>query len=207
MPLSYKDLVAQLQLHGHSLDKLKQMDLEDIQSLFNEESKKFINSFEDILIEQGIVENEKTEVDNGGYPTPLKHYWDQIIEHRNSADDIYTIIGAMVKEHEYEDILDFFAHMSTGSFFKSLEGMLLIKCSEYQEILLDKIEEYYKELPPDELEEQMAHYTAIRFQIHRLEFVLQKLKKDNQKYTYMAHLKEMIVRDFIKYGEEESGTF
>ncbi len=197
----HKDVVSQLIIHGHDKDKLKNMSLEELQELFEQESKKKISSFSTILQEQGFVETEQ-DVLEGKAQTPFNSYWEKILSSKDEAMKIYDIIGNMIHDYSCEEILDFFANMASGSFFRSLEGMLEVKWSEYQEILLDEIEEHYKELPQDELKTQMEYYESIRDQVPRLEFILKNLKKNSKHLIYMAHLKKKIIEDFFVEQEK-----
>lgn len=199
-----QNIITQLIAHGHSKESIKDLSHEQLQEMFDNETKQRIHSFEQILQQEGIVSHDDNIPKTAMRLTPMKTYWDRITSNKDDASVVYAVLDEMVREYARTDIVDFFAHVSSGSLFKSLEGMLELKWCEYQEVLLDTIEAFYKDLPEEELKEQMEHYVRIRSNVPRLEFVIRNLRRHSKDLIAMANLKDLITQEFRKEGTAES---
>lgn len=196
------NVTDQLIVHGHDKDKIKDLSHDQLQEIFEKETKERILHFDTLLQQQGFAPPDEDGIPkNIMRATPLKEYWRKIEANRDDSAHIYEVLGEMVREYPYTDIMEFFAHVTSGNLFKSLEGMLEIKNCEYQEILLDRIEKFYESLPLHELEFQMEHYTKVRADVQRLEFVVRVLKRQSKDLISMACLKDVIRQEFFEVEE------
>ncbi|MDE6044221.1 MAG: hypothetical protein K2F85_01740 [Helicobacter sp.] len=195
------DITHQLIVRGHDKAKIKELHHDQLQEIFDKETRERIVNFDTLLQQEGLAQPNDDILKSNVHTMSLKDYWRKIEQNRDDSKLIYELLGEMVREYPASEIMEFFAFVSSGSLFKSLEGMLQLKNCEYQEILLDMIEDFYKNLPPEELEFQMEHYTNVRNDVARLEFVVRVLKRQNKELISMACLKDLIRQEFFKEDE------
>ena len=195
------DITHQLIVRGHDKAKIKELHHDQLQEIFDKETRERIVNFDTLLQQEGLAQPNDDILKSNVHTMSLKDYWRKIEQNRDDSKLIYELLGEMVREYPASEIMEFFAFVSSGSLFKSLESMLQLKNCEYQEILLDMIEEFYKNLPPEELEFQMEHYTNVRNDVARLEFVVRVLKRQNKELISMACLKDLIRQEFFKEDE------
>lgn len=195
------DITNQLIVRGHDKAKIKELHHDQLQEIFDNETRERILNFDALLQQEGLSQPNEDIIKSNVHTISLKDYWRKIEQNRDDSKFIYDLLGEMVREYPANEIMEFFAFVSSGSLFKSLEGMLQLKNCEYQEILLDMIEDFYKNLPPEELEFQMEHYTNVRNNVERLEFVVRVLKRQNKDLISMARLKDLIRQEFFQEDE------
>ena len=195
------DITHQLLVPAHDKAKIKELHHDQLQEIFDKETRERIVNFDTLLQQEGLAQPNDDILKSNVHTMSLKDYWRKIEQNRDDSKLIYELLGEMVREYPASEIMEFFAFVSSGSLFKSLEGMLQLKNCEYQEILLDMIEDFYKNLPPEELEFQMEHYTNVRNDVARLEFVVRVLKRQNKELISMACLKDLIRQEFFKEDE------
>lgn len=196
------DITNQLIVRGHDKKKIKELHHDQLQEIFDNETRERILGFDALLQQEGLAQpNEDIMTKASVHNISLKDYWKKIERNRDDSTLIYNLLGEMVREYPANEIMEFFAFVSSGALFKSLEGMLQLKNCEYQEILLDMIEDFYKKLPSEELEFQMEHYTNVRNDVARLEFVVRVLKRQSKDLISMACLKDIIRQEFFKEDE------
>ncbi len=188
-----KPIKAFLLRHGHTQEKLENLSKEEIIKLYETDVRtatlNYLNYTSD---ETYTVVNTLDEADIGELKAKVR-------ENIENTIMLIDIIKDGFNDFDYNDISDILTLSIKSISAHKMKKILRIAYREFQETLLDKIAKQLKELPIEERKTIMNHYENIRSDTQRLKDTILELSDENrrQQILDMAHLKLLIVRDFM----------
>ena len=176
-----KPIKAFLMRHGHTEQEISKLDKDGIMQLYEKDTR--------------------TETLN------FLHYMDKdnytAISSLDEAD--IGIIRDAFNDFSYADVADILTLNLKNVSMLKIQRILRIAYREFQENLLDQISMQLKELPIEEYKVIMGYYEKKRNDTMRLQNTITELgnEKKRQQILDMAHLKLLIVKDFMPDEKDE----
>ena len=188
-----KPIKALLLRHGHTQQELEKLDQDAIIALYEKEIRT------DTLNYLHYTNKDSFSMISSLDEANIGDFKIKVQENLEDTLLLIQIIKNAFNDFPYSDIADTLTLNIKNISIHKMQRILRIAYHEFQEILLNHISEQLKDLPIEEYKVIMNHYEKNRDNITQLQNTITDLsnEKKRQQIIDMAHLKLLIVKDFM----------
>lgn len=180
------------------LSELNTKSEDELKELFREKSKERISK----LIK--IVQNELTDEEKIDMSVKegidFKSIWKQIIDNKDDTLLIYNLFDKLIHRLEGSDIMMMLEKYATNEeTYQKIYKIYRIKIRQYQEEMLDEIENLCKNMPKEEQFIFLSNIQENRDNIPYLKYLIQKIqnKKNKEMLLRISNTKEFILKSYF----------
>ncbi|WP_334084379.1 hypothetical protein [Helicobacter typhlonius] len=188
-----KPIKAFLMRHGHTEQEISKLDKDGIMQLYEKDTRTETLNFLHYMDKDNYTAiSSLDEADIGDFKLKVQ-------ENLENTLVLMSIIRDAFNDFSYADVADILTLNLKNVSMLKIQRILRIAYREFQENLLDQISMQLKELPIEEYKVIMGYYEKKRNDTMRLQNTITELgnEKKRQQILDMAHLKLLIVKDFM----------
>lgn len=171
---------------------------DELRELFKEKSKERINELTKI-IQNELTDEEKIDM-SAKEGIDFKAIWKQIIENKDDTLLIYNLFDELIHRLEGSDIMMMLEKYATNEeTYQKIYKIYRIKTRQYQEEMLDEIENLCKNMPKEEQFIFLSNIQENRDNIPYLKYLIQKMqnKKNKEMLLRLSNTKEFILKSYF----------